>query len=106
MTSPLWGVRGSAALGSATGRGSKSGLVSGRNATVLEYLDCELIRARHGLRFEPAELGLEGRQILDRAVDRREHHGGDAVQPREPAKRELAHPFGRGFTTSAPDCRL
>src|SRR6476620_6953923 len=103
MTSPLWGFRGSAALGSATGRGSKSGLVSGRNATVLEYLDFKLIRARNGLRLEPAQLGFEGREILDRAVDRREHDGGNTVQPREPAQCELAHPFGRGFTAAAPD---
>src|SRR3954447_21589975 len=106
MTSPLWGFRGSVTLGSATGRGCKGGLLSGRNRLVLQDVDRELIGTCEGLAFEPAELGLEGRKILDRAVDRREHDGGYAVQPREPAKRELAHPFGRGLAAFAPDCRF
>src|SRR4051812_15769530 len=95
MVSPLHG----------TGAG-KGGLLSGRKRLVLQYADFELIGPGDRLRFEPPELGLECRKVLDRAVDRREHDGGNAVQPREPAKRELAHPFGRGFAAAAPDCRL
>src|SRR5436190_16866267 len=105
MTSPLWGFRGSAARGPAAGRGSKSGLVSGRNGVILQDLDRELIGPREGLGFEPSQLRLEGRKILDRAVDRREHDGRYAVQPREPAERELAHPFGRRLAATPPDCR-
>jgi hypothetical protein len=106
MASPLWGFGAVAALWPATGRGSKGGLRSGRNVLRLQDLDRELIGTRDGLGFEPPELGLEGREILDRAVDRREHDGRYTVQPREPAKRELAHPFGRSLAAFAPDCRL
>src|SRR3954469_7979885 len=106
MTSPLCVSGGAVTRRTATRRGSKGGLLSGRNAIRVEDLDRELIGAREGLRFEPAELGFEGRKILDRAVDRREHDGGYAVQPREPAECELAHPFGRGFAALAPDCRF
>src|SRR4051794_32125620 len=106
MTSPLWGFRGTAALGAATGRGRKTGPLSGRNTLVLQDLDRQLIGSCDGLRLEPPELGLEGREILDRAVDRREHDGCYAVQPRAPAKRKLAHPFGRNLAAFAPDCRF
>src|SRR3954449_2597919 len=106
MTSPLCVSWGGVTRRAATGRGSKGGLLSGRNAIAVQHLDRQLIGACEGLRFEPAELGFEGRKILDRAVDRREHDGGYAVQPREPAKCELAHPFGWDFTAFAPDCRL
>src|SRR5436190_20266312 len=106
MTSPLCGSRCAVTLGTGTGRGSRSGLVSGRNVPLLQGLDRELIGTRNGLGFEPAQLRFEGGEVLDRAVDRREHHGGYAIQPREPAKRELAHPFGWGFTAFAPDCRI
>src|SRR3954447_14080124 len=106
MTSPLCGSRAWTALGSAAGRGCKGALLSGRNALVLQDLDRQLIGACDGLRFEPPELGFERREILDRAVDRREHDGCYAVQPREPAERELAHPFGRSLAAFAPDCRF
>src|SRR4051794_1076797 len=107
MTSPLWcRLGGTAALLGATGGGSKGGLLSGRNRPVLQDLDRELIGAGDGLGFEPPELGFEGRQVLDRAVDRREHDGGYAVQPRKPAECELAHPFGRALAALAPACRF
>src|SRR3954451_16417073 len=107
MTSPLWcRLGGTAALLGATGGGSKGGLLSGRNRPVLQDLDRELIGAGDGLGFEPPELGFEGRQVLDRAVDRREHDGGYAVEPRKPAECELAHPFGWDLAAFAPDRRL
>src|SRR5436853_6105281 len=102
MTSPLCGSGAVVTLLAGTGRGSKGGLRSGRNGLFLHSLDLELIGTRERLRFEPPQLGLEGRQILDRAVDRREHDGGYAVQPREPAKCELPHPFGWCFAAAAP----
>lgn len=86
--------------------GSKGGLRSGRNELVLHRLDRKLIGARQGVLLEPPELGLEGREVLDRAVDRREHDGGYAVQPRESAKCELAHPFGWDLAAMAPDFLL
>src|SRR3954466_9714280 len=93
MTSPLCRSRALAALGDATGRGRKTGLLSGRNSRALEDLDRQLIGPRDRFGLEPPELRLERRQVLDRAIDRREHDGGHAVQPREPAKRQLTHPF-------------
>src|SRR5436190_8235720 len=52
MTSPLCRSGGAAALLGATGGGSKTGLLSGRNTPVLQDLDRELIGARNRLRFE------------------------------------------------------
>src|SRR5436305_7105279 len=82
-------------------RAWKRGPRSGRNGTVLQHLDRELIGPCDGLGLEPAELCLEGRQVLDRAVDGGEHHGRDAVQSGEPAEGELADPLGVGLAAVA-----
>src|SRR3954449_13101658 len=103
MTSPLVVTGGPAGGGWATGRGSKGGLLSGRNRLFAQDLDRKLIGARDRLRFEPPELGLEGRQVLDRAVDRREHDGRDAVQAGESTEGQLADPLGRRLAAAAAD---